>query len=115
MGIKSKQPIKITEAALTQLKYLQSQQKKQLCLKLGVKQGGCSGMSYTMNFEELDNVSETDTVIDYEDFTIICDPKSLLYLYGLSLDYNNQLIGGGFKFVNPNATQTCGCGQSFNT
>nr|WDA98880.1 Iron-sulfur cluster assembly accessory protein [Sciadococcus taiwanensis] len=110
----STRPIKITQSALDQLKHLQSQTKEQLLLRLGVRQGGCSGMSYMMDFEQKENITQKDTVIQYENFTIICDPKSLLYLYGLSLDYNAQLIGGGFKFVNPNAVQTCGCGQSFN-
>jgi len=52
--------------------------------------------------------------MEYDDgFTLVCDPKSLLYLFGLHLDYSNQLVGGGFVFRNPNASSTCGCGKSF--
>ncbi|MFN9175695.1 MAG: iron-sulfur cluster assembly accessory protein, partial [Synechocystis sp.] len=86
---------------------------RDLCLRVGVRQGGCSGMSYMMDFEEVDRATEHDEVFDYEGFKIICDRKSLLYLYGLMLDYSNALIGGGFQFTNPNANQTCGCGKSF--
>ncbi|MEL7142310.1 MAG: iron-sulfur cluster assembly accessory protein, partial [Cyanobacteria bacterium J06573_11] len=76
---------------------------------------GCSGMSYMMDFEDLANVGEHDEVYDYEGFQVVCDRKSLLYLYGLMLDYSDALIGGGFQFTNPNANQTCGCGKSFGT
>nr|WDA99094.1 Iron-sulfur cluster assembly accessory protein [Gronococcus sybilensis] len=116
MDISTGKPIiEITEYALKHLQSLQSQQDDELCLRLGVAQGGCSGMSYTMHFEKPENIYTKDTVLKYEDFTLVCDPKSLLYLHGLSLDYDTQLIGGGFKFSNPNATNTCGCGKSFNT
>nr|WDB00606.1 Iron-sulfur cluster assembly accessory protein [Cavernulicola chilensis] len=114
MVTSSKEPISITKHALQQLTHLSTQQQQPLCLRLGVRQGGCSGMSYQMDFDKEENIKYQDTLIKYENFSIICDSKSLLYLYGLSLDYNDQLIGGGFKFINPNATQTCGCGQSFN-
>jgi iron-sulfur cluster assembly protein len=89
------------------------EQGKDLCLRVGVRNGGCSGMSYLMDFEDPNNVREDDEVFDYDGFKIICDPKSLLYIYGLQLDYSNALIGGGFQFTNPNASQTCGCGKSF--
>nr|KJB71277.1 hypothetical protein B456_011G114300 [Gossypium raimondii] len=82
-------------------------------LRIGVKQGGCSGMSYTMDFEKRSNARADDSIIEYNGFTIVCDPKSLLFLFGMQLDYSDALIGGGFSFRNPNATQTCGCGKSF--
>ena len=91
----------------------QQQQGNALYLRVGVRQGGCSGMSYMMDFEAESNISEKDQVFDYDGFKIVSDPKSLLYLYGLMLDYSNALIGGGFQFTNPNAAQTCGCGKSF--
>ncbi|MGD1903319.1 MAG: HesB/IscA family protein [Geitlerinemataceae cyanobacterium] len=106
--------IQMTHTALAQVKALREQQGKDLCLRVGVRQGGCSGMSYTMDFEDPSNIRETDEVFDYEGFQVVCDPKSMLYLYGLVLDYNTALIGGGFTFTNPNATQTCGCGSSFS-
>lgn len=107
--------IQLTEAALQHVLALQKQQGDQnLCLRVGVRQGGCSGMSYMMDFESLEQVTEHDEVFEYEGgFRIICDRKSLLYLYGLMLDYSNAMIGGGFQFTNPNASQTCGCGKSF--
>ncbi|MBD2020843.1 iron-sulfur cluster assembly accessory protein [Leptolyngbya sp. FACHB-36] len=106
--------IQMTDAALNHVLLLREQQKTDLCLRVGVRGGGCSGMSYTMNFEDPSNIQPTDEVYDYEGFKVVCDPKSLLYLYGLVLDYSNALIGGGFQFTNPNAAQTCGCGKSFS-
>jgi iron-sulfur cluster assembly protein len=105
--------IQLTEAALNHVTMLQQQQGKDLCLRVGVRQGGCSGMSYMMDFEDPSRIGEQDDVFDYDGFRIICDKKSLLYLYGLVLDYSNAMIGGGFQFTNPNANQTCGCGKSF--
>ncbi len=106
--------IQMTESALQQILLLRKQQEKDLCLRVGVRQGGCSGMSYTMDFEDPSQITEKDEVYDYDGFKVVCDPKSLLYLYGLVLDYKNAMIGGGFQFINPNATQTCGCGNSFS-
>ena len=106
--------IQLTEEALKHVLMLKTQQGNQnLCLRVGVRQGGCSGMSYMMDFEDINNVTEHDDIFDYDGFKIICDRKSLLYLYGLVLDYSNSMIGGGFQFTNPNASQTCGCGKSF--
>jgi len=109
-----KPTIQLSENALKHLLMLREQQGNQdLCLRVGVRQGGCSGMSYMMDFENLGQIRDNDEVFEYEGFKIICDPKSLLYLYGLMLDYSTALIGGGFQFTNPNAAQTCGCGKSF--
>ena len=110
----SQSGIQLTEQALKHVLMLKEQQgNEDLCLRVGVRQGGCSGMSYMMDFENINNITEQDDVFDYEGFKIICDRKSLLYLYGLVLDYSNAMIGGGFQFTNPNASQTCGCGKSF--
>jgi iron-sulfur cluster assembly protein len=71
-------------------------------------------MSYMMDFEAPENVKSSDSVMDYDgQFKLVCDPKSLLYLFGMQLDYSDALIGGGFQFHNPNATDSCGCGKSF--
>ncbi|MGD1950855.1 MAG: HesB/IscA family protein [Leptolyngbyaceae cyanobacterium] len=110
----SQQGILMTESALSHVLALKKKQGDNLCLRVGVRQGGCSGMSYLMDFETLDNIGEHDEVFDYEGFKVICDKKSMLYLYGLVLDYSDALIGGGFQFTNPNADQTCGCGKSFS-
>ena len=74
---------------------------------------GCSGMSYVMDFVEENTLTEDDQVEVYDDIKCVVDRKSLLYLYGLQLDYSDELIGGGFKFSNPNAESNCGCGKSF--
>ncbi|GBG66929.1 hypothetical protein CBR_g72684 [Chara braunii] len=106
--------ITLTDTALNHLmKLKEGQNNKELCLRVGVRQGGCSGMSYVMDFEDRAKIRAEDAVIDYEGFTMVCDPKSLLYLFGMQLDYSNALIGGGFSFSNPNASSTCGCGKSF--
>ena len=87
-------------------------------LRVGVRSGGCSGMSYTMDFIGTNEINPDDKVYYYslkadQSFQVVCDPKSLLYIYGMQLDFSKELIGGGFNFVNPNASQTCGCGSSF--
>jgi iron-sulfur cluster assembly protein len=86
-----------------------------LILRMGVRNGGCSGLSYVMDFSTEDAIEEDDAIDEYPSESIKCvvDAKSMLYLYGLELDYSEELIGGGFKFYNPNAEDSCGCGSSF--
>ncbi|KAM7276028.1 hypothetical protein ACFE04_017894 [Oxalis oulophora] len=105
--------ISLTDNALSHLNKMRTDRNEDLCLRIGVKQGGCSGMSYTMEFENRANARPDDSFIEFNGCTIVCDPKSLLFIYGMQLDYSDALIGGGFSFKNPNATQTCGCGKSF--
>ncbi|KAK4382317.1 Iron-sulfur assembly protein IscA, chloroplastic [Sesamum angolense] len=105
--------IALTDNALRHLSRMRAEKSEDLCLRIGVKQGGCSGLSYTMEFESKGNTRPDDSVMEYNGFVIVCDPKSLLFLFGMQLDYSDALIGGGFNFKNPNATQTCGCGKSF--
>jgi iron-sulfur cluster assembly protein len=81
-------------------------------LRVGVKGGGCSGLSYAMSFD--DKINEADDVINIGGgLKILVDKKSLLYLYGTELDFSDGLNGKGFHFINPNASRTCGCGESF--
>jgi len=110
--------ILITNDAIEQISNLLKGQSNKKALRVGVRSGGCSGMSYTMDFIETNEISPDDKVYDYslkadQSFQVVCDPKSLLYIYGMQLDFSKELIGGGFNFVNPNASQTCGCGSSF--
>ena len=110
--------ILITESAMQQLARLCKEKGSNQLLRVGVRSGGCSGMSYTMDFVASETIGTSDEVYDYQtkdgiSFSVVCDPKSLLYIYGMQLDFSNELIGGGFNFTNPNATQTCGCGSSF--
>ena len=83
-------------------------------LRLRVAGGGCSGMSYELFSEPSDQVQDVDTVIDHVAFKVVIDQKSLIYLKGMELDYVGGLQGKGFVFRNPNATSTCGCGESFS-
>ena len=110
--------ILITNDAIEQISNLLAGQSDKKALRVGVRSGGCSGMSYTMDFIGNNEINPDDKVYDYslnsdQNFQVVCDPKSLLYIYGMQLDFSKELIGGGFNFVNPNASQTCGCGSSF--
>ena len=110
--------ILITNDAIEQIANLLKSQSDKKALRVGVRSGGCSGMSYTMDFIGDNEINPDDKIYDYsleadQTFQVVCDPKSLLYIYGMQLDFSKELIGGGFNFVNPNASQTCGCGSSF--
>lgn len=104
--------IQVTPAAASEMqRLLTAQGFNGWGLRVGVKGGGCSGLSYTMQFEA--KSAEHDRVFEADGVRVFCDPKSYLYLNGLTLDYSNELMGGGFKFINPNAVRTCSCGSSF--
>jgi iron-sulfur cluster assembly accessory protein len=112
--------IKIKPKAMSRLVELKRKrdvpENSPLVLRMGVRNGGCSGLSYVMDFSTEDDINdEEDEIDEYDTMGIRCvvDAKSVLYLYGLELDYSDELIGGGFKFFNPNAEESCGCGSSF--
>ena len=106
--------IKISEKAASEIKKVMGENKipETAGLRLGVKGGGCSGFTYVLGFDE--NASGTDKVFDANGVRIFVDERSLPYLCGVLLDYQDGLSGKGFTFDNPNATRTCGCGHSFN-
>lgn len=81
-------------------------------VRVGVKSGGCSGLSYELDFDN--KIGETDKVFEDNDVRIVVDKKSFLYLVGTTLEYSGGLNGKGFVFNNPNAQRTCGCGESFS-
>lgn len=81
-------------------------------LRVGVKGGGCSGLSYMMDFD--DTITSTDEVIDLNVIKVVIDKKSVMYLYGTELSYSDGLNGKGFHWINPQASRTCGCGESFS-
>lgn len=83
-----------------------------LYLRVGVKGGGCSGFSYSLDLT--DKITDKDETWEQHGVSVICDSRSHLYLDGTTIDFKNELTGRGFVFNNPNATSTCGCGSSFS-
>jgi len=105
--------INITEKAVKEVKRIMEENKipSTYGLRIGVKGGGCSGLSYTLGFDA--ETKPTDNVIEVEGINVLIDMKSFLYLTGTQLDFTDGLNGKGFVFNNPNAKKTCGCGSSF--
>jgi iron-sulfur cluster assembly protein len=105
--------VTLTPAAVAQVRFLiQNQGNPNLKLRIGVKGGGCSGLSYVLNLEE--NPTERDMVFEVEGLTVLVDRKSARFISGLTLDYSTKnLLEGGWKYLNPNAQRSCGCGTSF--
>ncbi|MDV2504543.1 MAG: iron-sulfur cluster insertion protein ErpA [bacterium] len=105
--------LQLTETAVSQVKRLiEGQGNPELKLRVGVKGGGCSGMSYTLALDTQQR--EGDEAFSFDDVTVLVDMKSYLFLNGTTLDYVEDVMGGGFKFENPNAERSCGCGSSFS-
>jgi iron-sulfur cluster assembly protein len=104
--------INLTQIAIEEIKNIISKDRlsQELGLRLSVIGGGCSGLSYKMDFTEH---KEKDNIINIDNFKIYIDPKSTIYLKGITLDFKDGLNGKGFVFENPNAKNTCGCGESF--
>jgi iron-sulfur cluster assembly protein len=111
--IKIENDITITEKAAREVRQIRSENNipENFGLRIGVKGGGCSGLSYTLGFDA--EAKDGDTVIDDNGIKLFVDGKSLFYLMGTELDFSNGLNGKGFVFNNPNAKKTCGCGESF--
>jgi len=105
--------VMITDKAKAEIRAIfeREEQEGNVGLRLGVIGGGCSGLSYQMEFSQR---RTDDSVIDCGDFKVLLDPKSTIYLKGITLDFQDGLQGKGFVFGNPNATNTCGCGESFS-
>jgi iron-sulfur cluster assembly protein len=104
--------ITVTPAAVREAKRLMTlEERDDLFLRLSISEGGCSGMSYAMAFD--DQPSDLDREFDFDGLKVRVDLKALMYLKGSTLDYESGLLGGGFKFSNPNARRSCGCGSSF--
>ena len=105
--------ITVTEKAVKQLKTaMKSAGDENQILRMSVEGGGCSGMTYKMDFDT--QQQEFDKVFESNGLKIVCDLKSWLYLKDIEVDYSNDLLNGGFQIKNPNADRTCGCGTSFS-
>jgi iron-sulfur cluster assembly protein len=105
-------PIQFTEGAITEINRLMSEPgfDSTQMLRIGVKGGGCSGLSYILNF---DSKKESDVIYQFEGLSFVIDKAHELYLYGMEIDWQGGLNSRGFTFQNPNASKTCGCGTSF--
>tara|TARA_B100001142_G_scaffold329632_1_gene393686 strand:+ start:2466 stop:2795 length:330 start_codon:yes stop_codon:yes gene_type:complete len=107
--------IKVSASAKNKVRVLMKEEgfdPNQAFVRVGVKSGGCSGLSYELNFD--DKTNNEDKLYEDNNVKIIVDKKSLLYLIGTTLEYSGGLNGKGFVFNNPNAERTCGCGESFS-
>ena len=105
--------ITLSESAVKQIKRFQEDEKRPGAgLRVAVVGGGCSGMSYKLDFQDAPQAN--DKVFEQDGVKVFVDPKSFLYIRGLELDYSGGLNGTGFTFKNPNATKACGCGTSFS-
>lgn len=111
--VESSETVMITAKAADEIRKIKSDNNipELHALRLGIKGGGCSGMSYVLAFDE--KPRQGDNIFEREGLTVYVDPKSLFYLSGTTLDFSDGLNGKGFVFNNPNAVRTCGCGQSF--
>ena len=104
----------LTEGAAREIRSIIEQQEldaDKVRLRVGVKGGGCSGFSYILDLTETEK--PTDEVFEQHGIKLVCDPKSLLYLRGTTVDFKDEIMGRGFVFQNPNANSSCGCGSSF--
>ncbi len=105
-------PVKFTDTAIVEIRRLfeNKVEGSEKLLRVGVKGGGCSGLSYLL---EMDERSERDEVFDIDGIPCLIDPAHSMYLFGMEIDWKNGLDARGFIFNNPNASSTCGCGTSF--
>lgn len=105
-------PVQLTAGAVKEIKSLMTEPgfDKTQYLRVGVKGGGCSGMSYVLGF---DQKLDTDEMFEVEGIPCVMNPSHGLYLHGMQIDWQNGLNNRGFAFINPNASSTCGCGSSF--
>tara|TARA_B100000686_G_scaffold283109_1_gene305891 strand:- start:218 stop:550 length:333 start_codon:yes stop_codon:yes gene_type:complete len=107
-----KQVITLTEGAASRIKEIMSKdQNKSLGVRVGVKSGGCAGMSYIMEYAK--EINPNDEVIEEKGVKVFIDPGAVMYLLGTEMDYKKEQFSSSFIFKNPNETERCGCGESF--
>jgi iron-sulfur cluster assembly protein len=106
-------PIQISDNAAARVKYLlESRGKPSAGVRVGVKKGGCSGLSYTIEYA--DEVGKFDEVVEDKGIKVIIDPKAVMFLIGTTMDFVEEKMKSGFTFINPNEKGRCGCGESFH-
>ena len=108
-GIPGKQAVTMTDAAAAQIAKLMAKDGHE-GLRIGVKKGGCAGMEYTMEFA--DTIDPHDEVVEQDGARVMIAPMAQMFLFGTEIDYEVSLLEAGFKFRNPNVTESCGCGES---
>jgi iron-sulfur cluster assembly protein len=114
-GSPAGQGLQVTERAVKRIRTAMAKEgisPEEGGLRLGVMGGGCSGLSYSIKFDT--RPRERDRVYDFDGVRVFVDPKSFLYLHGMTLDYEETLMRQGFNFINPNSSRSCGCGSSFS-
>ncbi len=102
-------PVTITDSAAAQIATLMKDSHK-AALRIGLKKGGCAGMEYTMEY--VDTLDSNDEVIEHNGAKVVIAPMAQMFLFGTQIDYETSLLESGFKFNNPNVTDSCGCGES---
>ena len=103
--------ISVTEAAAGRVREIMSSRDDEIVgLRIGVKNGGCAGMSYTMDYAT--EINPLDEIVEDQGITVLIDPKAVLFLLGTQMDYEISTLSSGFVFNNPNQTSACGCGES---
>ena len=108
-GIPGKQAVTLTAAAAQQIAHLMHTKGAQ-GLRIGVKKGGCAGMEYTMDY--ITDVNPMDELVEQDGARVMIAPMAQMFLFGTQIDYQTSLLDAGFKFINPNVAEACGCGES---
>ena len=115
-GAAAGQGLQVTERAIKRIRLAMAKEgvsPEEGGLRLGVMGGGCSGLSYSIKFDT--RPRERDRIYEFDGVRVFVDPKSFLYLHGMTLDYEETLMRQGFNFINPNSSRSCGCGSSFSS
>ena len=115
-GAAQGQGLQVTERAIKRIRVAMAKEgvsPEEGGLRLGVMGGGCSGLSYSIKFDT--RPRERDRIYEFDGVRVFVDPKSFLYLHGMTLDYEETLMRQGFNFINPNSSRSCGCGSSFSS
>ena len=108
----SEQVIRLSDKAAKRIKYIMSKaENSAIGVRVGVKSGGCAGMSYVMEYAK--EINPNEEVIDEKGVKVLIDPKAIIYLLGTEMDYKEERFSSQFIFKNPNETERCGCGESF--